>query len=689
MMLKKLLTYSFLLLTISVWAAIPAGYYDTTDGKNKGELKTALYQIVGYANVLNYGSGAGYTWSGFAQTDVRSDGTVWDMYSNQIYQFNGVNSVSGMHIEHSLPKSWWGETKNQAYKDLHHLYPADATANIQKSNWTMAVIDGEVLFDNGVIKRGRSFSRSPVNSIVAWEPADEYKGDFARAYMYMVTCYEHFSPNDVWNSDASMQFNINNHDTYPLFQDWTTNMLLAWHRADPVSAKELTRNEAVYKIQGNRNPYIDCPLLAEYVWGNKKNELFSSSLISGLPYIISPITGKTFEFPGGKLGVLQSLSIPISGYNITKPVNVELYGLSASKFTLSHTSLSAAAVLAGVSLVVEYRSPTASCDTVDIKLYSEELLDTIRVKLTAEAFDTFRLLDPLVGSENFTIRWKASADALNYKVSVFTINDVGEKSWVNKLKEDFVDTPNLPVTWTEMGYIDKSQYSEIQLASGGTAGSISSPVMEVGDSIQILVRAKLAGADKGAPLTVLCNDVIIGTFSTTVDYQTFKLKIASTAFSSVTFKFSAGAGKRVIVDLVEIDSYENVNSRLFVEGYPQVEMALTHPVVNLQKNATYYYTVQPQGGLNTTIYGPIKVILSTTALSNLPISKVKWSITSNRLLLENLEPKSSVYLLDTVGRVWYSISKTTSDELQIPLLGYGVFILRVNNDAPIKIVKNR
>ena len=114
MMLKKLLTYSFLLLTISVWAAIPAGYYDTTDGKNKGELKTALYQIVGYANVLNYGSGAGYTWSGFAQTDVRSDGTVWDMYSNQIYQFNGINSVSGMHIEHSLPKSWWGGTVDQA-----------------------------------------------------------------------------------------------------------------------------------------------------------------------------------------------------------------------------------------------------------------------------------------------------------------------------------------------------------------------------------------------------------------------------------------------------------------------------------------------------------------------------------------------------------------------------------------------
>ena len=252
-----------------------------------------------------------------------------------------------------------------------------------------------------------------------------------------------------------------------------------------------------------------------------------------------------------------------------------------------------------------------------------------------------------------------------------------------------MDSPNLPVKWTEMGYVEKSQYSEIQLASGGNVGSISSPLIEVGDSVQILVRAKQAGTDKGAPLTVSCNDVVVGTFPTTVDYQTFKLKIASTAFSSVTFKFSAGVGKRVIVDLVDIYSYENVDSRLFLEGYPQVETALTHQVVNLQKNATYYYTVQPQGGLNTTIYGPIKVVTSTTALSNLPISKVKWSITSNRLLLENLELKSTVYLLDTAGRVWYSISKTASDVLEIPLLGYGVFILRVNNDAPIKIVKNR
>ena len=131
MTLKKLVIYCFLWCTVALWAQIPAGYYSATEGKNKGDLKTALSQIIGTANVLSYGSGEGATWSAFPLTDARPDSSVWDMYSDKVYQFNGVNSVSGMNIEHSLPKSWWGGTVNQAYKDLHHLNLSYATANVQ------------------------------------------------------------------------------------------------------------------------------------------------------------------------------------------------------------------------------------------------------------------------------------------------------------------------------------------------------------------------------------------------------------------------------------------------------------------------------------------------------------------------------------------------------------------------------
>lgn len=690
MTLKKLVTFGLLWCTVSLWAQIPAGYYSTTEGKNKGELKTALYQIIGTANVLSYGSGAGATWSAFPLTDVRPDGSVWDMYSDKVYQFNGVNSVSGMNIEHSFPKSWWGGTVNQAYKDLHHLNPSDATANIQKSNWTMGVVDGELLFDNGVIKRGRSFLRDPLNSIIVWEPADEYKGDFARIYMYMVTCYEQFSPNDTWTSDASMQLNVNNHDTYPLFQDWAANLLLAWHRADPVSAKELHRNEEVYKIQGNRNPFIDCPVLAEYIWGTKKDELFTPALISGQPYLTAPITGKSLAFTPDTIGFAQFVTIPIQGKSVTKTLKAKVAGSAASKFTLSRTSFTAAEVLSGTSLVVTYNSSIMASDTVELQLYSDEILDTVRVQLTAQAFDSFSLLDPIIGSDRFTINWNPSADASSYKVSVFTMSHAGEKAWINQFNEDFISSPNLPSGWTSTGYIVTNQLSEVRLSSSGTAGSItSSSVTVVGDSIQLLVRAKQYNTDNGAKLTVACNDVTVATFTTGTTYQTFVLKLAASAYSTVTFKLSAIINKRVIIDAVQLDFQQSVESSVLLPTYPKQATLLHHEVLNLAKGQTYYYTVQPQGGANNTVYGPEQVVTngSATGVNTSFESPFKCSVTANGFWLENLEPNTNVSLVDAVGRVCYTTSHTDGSTLHIPWLAKGVFFLRVNNQMPIKLIK--
>ena len=111
-------------------AQIPAGYYYRANGKQKAELKSALSEVVKEAKMLRYGgSGAGYTWAGFYFTDRTDSGTVVDMYSNIVrYQVDST-SVSGMHIEHSLPKSWWGAVNNNAYKDLCHLYPSDCGSN--------------------------------------------------------------------------------------------------------------------------------------------------------------------------------------------------------------------------------------------------------------------------------------------------------------------------------------------------------------------------------------------------------------------------------------------------------------------------------------------------------------------------------------------------------------------------------
>mgnify|MGYP003592838302 FL=1 len=133
------------------------------------------------------------------------------------------------------------------------------------------------------------------------------------------------------------------------------------------------------------------------------------------------------------------------------------------------------------------------------------------------------------------------------------------------------------------------------MASGAQPGSITSPSVDVvGDSIQLLVRAKQYSSDNGAKLTVACNDVTVATFTTGTTYQTFVLKLAASAYSAVTFKLSAVAGKRVIIDAVQLDFQQSVESSVLLPTYPKQETLLPHAVLNPAKGPTYYYTVHPQ-----------------------------------------------------------------------------------------------
>jgi endonuclease I len=260
----KLLQIILFFICLYVNAGIPEGYYNHANGKSKAELKAALHDIIRTASVLSYGSGSGATWSGFYYTDRTSDNYCIDRYSAERRQFTSTTSaISGMNIEHSFAKSWWGGSKNQAYKDLFNLMPSDAAANSAKSNYAMGKVTSAT-YNNGSIKIGSC--REISNKV--WEPEDKWKGDFARNYMYMVTCYSDLT----WTSNGLDQLDNNQ---WPTFNDWTTKLLLEWSRQDPVDEIETARNEAVYKIQGNRNPFIDFPNLCEYIWGDSINYVFS------------------------------------------------------------------------------------------------------------------------------------------------------------------------------------------------------------------------------------------------------------------------------------------------------------------------------------------------------------------------------------------------------------------------------
>lgn len=254
----------------AAFANPPQGYYDKLDGLCGESLQRAVKNAVKDHDVIDYGTA---TWKAFAEMDVRTVNGVdywWDMYSPNMVRvsYPVTGAASGMNIEHSVANSWWGKTKNDAYKDLVHLNPSDADANNRKANYPLGEISGSPKWSNGETSYGKAVSGQGGGATYVYEPCDEYKGDFARVFMYMFTVYDNIS----WASKTAWMYTVSGGKA--VLQPWAYNMMIRWSDSDPVSEKETTRNEKIQQIQGNRNPFVDYPELADHIWGAKKNVPF-------------------------------------------------------------------------------------------------------------------------------------------------------------------------------------------------------------------------------------------------------------------------------------------------------------------------------------------------------------------------------------------------------------------------------
>lgn len=260
-----------LLLALQLMAQGPndtGTYYQNADGEKGSALKTAMWAIIKDPQTVGYSG----LWNAYRTTDRRDDGKVWDMYSSTTnYNFNDHGSSfpyegAGYNREHSFPRSWFGGEREPMNSDVMHIVPTDGYVNNRRNNYPFGeTTNPTYTSDGGFSKLGPS-SISGYSGTV-FEPNDEYKGDFARIYFYMATCYE--DQIDTWSSPMLSG------DEYKPYQDWALNMLLRWAAEDPVSQKEIDRNNAVYELQGNRNPYVDYPGLEQYVWGEYKDKAFS------------------------------------------------------------------------------------------------------------------------------------------------------------------------------------------------------------------------------------------------------------------------------------------------------------------------------------------------------------------------------------------------------------------------------
>jgi endonuclease I len=244
-------------------AQIPNGYYNSAAGLEGTALRAALHNIIDNHTSLSYGD----IYDILDQTDQKSNGKVWDMYSDipggtPPYEYTFFTNECGNYNsegdcynkEHSWPKSWFGGEVYPMYSDLFQIVPTDGWVNNKRSNYPY----GEVGSASWTSLNGSKLGSCNVSgySGTVFEPIDEYKGDFARGYFYMSTRY--YNEDSGWpGSDM-----VDGADIKP----WALAMLLQWHYNDPVSTKETNRCNAVYQLQNNRNPFIDHPEYAAYIW---------------------------------------------------------------------------------------------------------------------------------------------------------------------------------------------------------------------------------------------------------------------------------------------------------------------------------------------------------------------------------------------------------------------------------------
>jgi endonuclease I len=252
-------------------------YYDNLTSQAGYSLKTELH------NLINNHSGQGYSalWTFYENHSLdiyfENDGSILDIYSenptsSENYNFTKVSDQCGNYSgegdcynrEHTFPKSWFGGKIEPMNSDVHHIYATDGFVNSKRSGFPFGEVATASFTSTNNSKLGSSTLTLGYNGTV-FEPIDEFKGDLARAYFYMAARYENVISS--WQNNSVYGDAILDGSSDQVFALWQLEMLKRWHTNDPVSQKEIDRNEAAFSHQGNRNPFIDHPEYVDSIWG--------------------------------------------------------------------------------------------------------------------------------------------------------------------------------------------------------------------------------------------------------------------------------------------------------------------------------------------------------------------------------------------------------------------------------------
>ena len=226
-----------LIVEVSAQAYFPGSYYDGTRNLWGEDLKAELTSIIDGHTSLGYTLARDHMYASIDNVD----GWVTCIYTGRTAFFNtrAGATANNFNCEHTWPQSFSGEAEPMR-SDIFHLYPSDITANSMRANLDFGIVTSQTW---GV---GGSKLGTDAYGQMVFEPRDVHKGNVARTHFYFIIRYD--GNYNSYVNPAKMEAHFR-----------------SWHVADPVDSAEEQRNEDIFALQHNRNPFIDHPALADRI----------------------------------------------------------------------------------------------------------------------------------------------------------------------------------------------------------------------------------------------------------------------------------------------------------------------------------------------------------------------------------------------------------------------------------------
>lgn len=592
-----------LVFAFSAFAQIPTGYYTNAEGKTGAELKTALYNIISTHTDVGYDG----LYNVYKTSDNLPSGKVWDMYSiktdgnaNYFYSHTsgdqcGSYSSEGdcYNREHTFCDSWLGKASPQR-SDAHHILPTDGYVNNRRSSFPHGKVGSVSWTSSNGSKLGSSDPSTGYSGTV-FEPIDEFKGDFARMYFYVVTCYE----NKVagWASNGSAGELLDG-TKYPALKTWFKTLMLQWNAQDPVSQKEIDRNNAIYALQHNRNPFIDHSEYAEAIWGSATVALnFTSTAVTSAtvnqPYSYSVSvtgpTGSTFTISaptipnwltltptGSKTATLSGTPTSTGSFDVilsvtdettTKTQSFTIVVAAAEGLKFTSTPITTATVGSPYSYSVTTSNNTNPSATVTISAVTKPTW--LNISSTVNGIATLSGTPTANATENITL---SASDGTTTVTQSFTLT-VSAVSATNT--ETFTNAPDIKDAYNNTSWTgdDGSTWSATSartdqtITTGnkaiclkGTSGTYVQSGTLAGGCGSITIKTLQAFTGSGGTLTLYINGNQIGSpFSYTTTQQTATFSNINVSGSFV-IKIVNNGSTRPIIDDVTWTGYTGINT---------------------------------------------------------------------------------------------------------------------------------